>query len=112
MKPTFEHAVNTAIATNSVTVVWDFVAADPLVEYLEFGCLAVFIAELFVRLHRTGWDGLAFWRSPWNVIALSLAPALGADTSLLRLARVFRTAHWVRHAAHFRWLRYLHPISN
>lgn len=110
MRPTFEHAVNTAIATNSATVVWDFIAANQFVEHIELGCLGVFVAELFVRLHRAGWNGVVFWRDRWTafdmvVIGLALLPVLGVDTSLLRIARLSRTVHWLRHVGHLRWLR-------
>jgi Ion transport protein len=112
VKPIFEHAVNAAITVNSVTVIWELFGHSELAEQAELACLGIFVAELFIRLHRVGWDGIAFWRSPWNaadvlIIGLTLLPVLGADTSLLRLARLFRTVHWVRHAAHVRWIRYL-----
>jgi voltage-gated sodium channel len=109
-KNAFEHAVTGVILVNSVLLVWGLIAEDDLAEHLETACLVFFVGELVVRLRRAGWNPVRFLRSPWTafdvlVIAVSLAPMLGADTSLLRLARLSRMVHWLRHVTGLRAVR-------
>ena len=52
----------------------------------------------------------------WNcfdaaVIALSTMPILGVDASLLRVARMARMVHLMRHASHLRLSRLLVPAT-
>lgn len=107
-----EHAVTAVIAANSVLLVTELVTGNELAEQLETACLVFFVGELAVRLWRSPVRSL---RNPWVVfdvvvIGLALLPLVGADTSLLRLARLSRTLHWLRHVTHLRWLRYLQPV--
>jgi Ion transport protein len=106
----FEHAVTAVIIANSVLLVWGLIGHDELADHLETGCLVFFVGELVVRLRRAGWNPVRFLRSPWTafdvlVIALSLAPMVGADTSLLRLAKLARMIHWLRHVTGLRAVR-------
>jgi voltage-gated sodium channel len=106
----FERAVTAVILANSVLLVWGLISHDELADHLETGCLVFFVGELVVRLRRAGWNPARFLRQPWAVfdvvvIALSLAPLLGADTSLLRLAKLSRMAHWLRHVTGLRAVR-------
>ncbi|MCV7089463.1 ion transporter [Mycobacterium interjectum] len=109
----FESVVTAVIVVNSALLVWGVVAHDDVAEHLETGCLVFFVGELVVRLRRNGWNAARFVRSPWVVfdaivIALALAPTLvGADATLLRLARLSRLVHWLRHVSHFRAVRLL-----
>jgi voltage-gated sodium channel len=66
-------------------------AAGPFLYALDRAILAVFVAELALKLYAYG---LRFWRSPWNVfdflvVGLSLLPASG-PLSVLRAFRVLR----------------------
>lgn len=108
----FERAVTIVIIVNSALLVWGLLdhGHEELAEHLETGCLVFFIGELLVRLRRAGWNTVRFVTRPWNsfdviVIALSLAPMLGADTSMLRLAKLSRLIHWARHLTHLRLRR-------
>ncbi len=106
----FERLVTGVILLNVAVVLAGLVAGEDLERWLEAthnAILAVFIAELAVHL-RT--HGLRFLRTPWGafdatLIALSLLPALGLDTSLLRLGRAARVAHLLRHVSGLRVLR-------
>jgi Excalibur calcium-binding domain len=44
-------------------------------------------------------------------IALSTMPVLGVDASLLRVARMARMVHLMRHASHLRLSRLLVPVT-
>jgi voltage-gated sodium channel len=107
----FEHAVTGVIIANSVLLFWGLIGHEnELAEHLETACLVFFVAELVVRLRRAGWNPIRFLRQPWTafdvlVIAVSLAPILGADTSLLRPARLSRMIHWLRHVTDLRAVR-------
>ncbi|MDZ4789735.1 MAG: ion transporter [Hyphomicrobiales bacterium] len=66
-------------------------AAGPFIEALDTAVLAIFVAEIALRLfvYRA-----AFWRDPWSVfdfvvVAIALAPASG-DLAVLRSLRVIR----------------------
>jgi voltage-gated sodium channel len=108
----FERVVVGAIIANVAVVLAGLVADDGPEEWLEVGhnlILGVFLAELTVHLRAHGWR---FLRSPWgafdtSLILLSLLPALGLDTSLLRLGRAARLAHLLRHVSGLRVLRLL-----
>ncbi len=94
----------TVILANSVLLVWGLIGHSEVAEHLETGCLVFFVGELVVRLRRAGWNPARFVRQPWTVfdvvvIGLALLPILGADTSLLRLARPSRMVHWLRHVS-------------
>ncbi|MEC4763801.1 ion transporter [Mycobacterium sherrisii] len=109
----FEHVVTGVIAANSVLLVWELAGGSEIAERLELLCLGFFVAELVVRFWR---DPLGSLRNPWVafdlvVIGLALLPIFGADTSLLRVARLSRAVHWLRHATHLRWARYLRPVA-
>lgn len=113
----FEPFVTGAIVANVAVVLAGFVADEDLEEWLEAGhnvILVVFVIELAVHVRA---HGLRFLRSPWGafdatVIALSLLPALGLDTSLLRLGRAARLAHLARHVSGLRVLRLLRPNAS
>jgi hypothetical protein len=70
--------------------------------------LCFFLAELIIRLAGAGWHPWAFVAaSRWNafdtaVIGLALLPALGVDVTLLRVPRLARVVHSLRHASHLR----------
>ena len=76
--------------------------------------LAVFVIEMAVRVRARG---LRFLWSGWGavdcvVIGLSLLPALGLDSSLLRLCRTARLAHLLRHVPGLRVLRLVLPNAS
>ena len=83
-------------------------------EFVHNLVLAFFVAELAVRLRRAGWRRFIIGR--WNcldaaVVAMSMMPVLGVDASLLRVARVARMVHLVRHASHLRLSRLLVSVT-
>lgn len=108
-----EHVVTGVIAANSGLLAWELVGDSLVAENLESACLAFFVGELVWRLSRNP----AGWRNKWFmfdalVIGLSVLPLTGADTSLLRVARLSpRAIHLLRHATHLRWVRYLPSVS-
>lgn len=116
----FERAITVAIVGNVVLVLGGLVVDDAYEEWLELAhnvILAVFLIELGIHLRIHGWR---FLRSGWNafdasLILLSLLPALGLDTALLRLGRAARLAHLGRHVLHvlphLRWLRFAVPAA-
>jgi voltage-gated sodium channel len=115
----FDRLVTGVIVANSALLVWGLIAHDELAEHLETGCLVFFVGELLVRLRRNGWNTARFLRDPWVafdvvVIGLALVPTLiGTDASLLRLARLSRLIHWVRHLSHLRlWRLALRPVGS
>jgi voltage-gated sodium channel len=82
-------------------------------ELLHDVILAFFVVELASRLAAGGWR---FLRRPFNmfevlVILASALPVLGVDASLLRVARLARMAHLMRHASHLRLSRFLVPVT-
>jgi voltage-gated sodium channel len=80
-----------------------------LLERVDVACLWFFAAELLVRVYRAR---LGFFRSPWccfdaAIIALALAPVAGGGIAVLRMARLARSAHLLRHLSHARLSRLL-----
>jgi voltage-gated sodium channel len=66
---------------------------------LDKAFLAIFVAELLVRLTAVGWAPRAFFANGWNtfdfvVVTASFVP--GLDASLLRIARLLRIVRVVR----------------
>ena len=107
----FEQVVAGVIVLNIVVLVVSLIVDghEELFEVAHNLVLAFFLLELAVRLWITR---LGFFRSLWNtadtvVIALSLLPVLGVDASLLRVARLARTVHLLRHVGHLRLARLL-----
>jgi len=83
-------------------------------EFVHNLVLAFFVVELAVRFRRAGWR--RFFIGRWNcfdaaVIALSTMPVLGVDASLLRVARMARMVHLMRHASHLRLSRLLVSVT-
>ena len=73
----------------------------------EYGFLLFFVVELGVRLRAVGWRPRRFLARPWNafdtaVIALAFLPVLGVSVTLLRVARLARVVHTLRHTSHLR----------
>jgi hypothetical protein len=67
-------------------------------------CLVFFAAELAVRLWKARFG---FFRSPWAtidalIIIVALLPVLGADASLLSLAKLSRMVHLGKHVSGLR----------
>src|SRR6516165_4674493 len=105
IRVTFEQVVT--------VVIWAISLLDHPHEQLyatvETACLIFFEGEMIARLREHGWR---FFRSGWNVfdlavIVAALAPALGVDVALLRVARLARLAHLGRHIVSLRMLRVL-----
>jgi voltage-gated sodium channel len=72
----------------------------PLFHLANAVILAVFIAELAIRIAAHGWRVGQFLRDGWNVfdlavVALSLVPGVGAFATVARIARVLRVARLV-----------------
>lgn len=114
----FERLVIGAIVANTIVLVWSFAdtAHESLLEPIHTSFLLFFVGELLVRLHRNEWDLKRFVTGDggrWNafdtiVVIVSLLPlvATGMDTTLLRVARLARVAHSVRHVGHLRLARF------
>jgi hypothetical protein len=109
----FRRAVSAVILVNCGLLVWARFdhRHEELLERIELACLAFFLVEQAVLMRAMRW---AYFRNNWcrfdmAVIGLSLLPVLGlvlpvmgADTSLLRAARVARLFHLSRHLTHLR----------
>ncbi len=98
---TFQRAIVALICINAVTLGLEtspaaMAAAGPALELLDRCVLAVFVAELALRLAA---HGLRFFRDPWGVfdfvvVGIALLPATGAF-SVLRTLRVLRVLRLV-----------------
>jgi hypothetical protein len=109
----FEHLVQAVILANSIVMIGALVDHHhaEFLETVDDLFLAFFAAELLVRLSRARW---AFFRSPWlmadgAIIVLALLPVLGGGMAVLRVARLARSAHLLRHIAHARLWRVALP---
>ena len=109
----FDQVVAGVIIANAVILVASLIVDghEQLFEVLHNLVLEFFIFELLARLRDVGWRLHALLRRPWNtfdvvIIALSFLPVLG-DASLLRVARLARVVHLMRHASHLRPSRLL-----
>lgn len=98
---TFQRAIVALICINAVTLGLEtspaaMAAAGPALELLDRCVLAVFAAELALRIAA---HGLRFFRDPWGVfdfvvVGIALLPATGAF-SVLRTLRVLRVLRLV-----------------
>lgn len=99
-----EHVVTTVIGLNSACLIWELIEHNELADQVESWCIAFFVAELIVRIRRRQWNRWTLFDA--LVIGLSVIPLTGADTSLLRMARLSpRAIHLLRHTTHLRWVR-------
>jgi voltage-gated sodium channel len=99
--PVFQRLVIALIVFNAVmlgleTSEWMMASYGGLLHVLDRVTLAVFVAELLLRLYAHGW---AFFRDPWSifdtlVIGIALVPATG-PLSVLRTLRVLRVLRLV-----------------
>jgi voltage-gated sodium channel len=106
----FEHAVTAVIVANSMVMLASLVVGGQvheLLEQVDVVCLWFFAAELSVRLAMAR---LRFFHSLWNtvdlvVVVVALLPIAGGGIAVLRLARLARTGHLLRHVTHLRLWR-------
>ena len=94
----------TAIVANSVPLVWGPTGHSEVAEHLERGasCSSSANSSNGCAAPAGTRPGLCVNRGTVFdvvVIGLALLPILGADTSLLRLARPSRMVHWLRHVS-------------
>ena len=108
----FDQVVAGVIVFNTLVLVASLIVEghERQFEFVHNLVLAFFVVELAVRFRRAGWR--RFFIGRWNcfdaaVIALSTMPVLGVDASLLRVARLARMVHLMRHASHLRLSRLL-----
>jgi voltage-gated sodium channel len=106
--PRFERVVLVVILANTAVLVWSLCDHhhEILLEHLHTAALVFFGVELAVRLRAAG-SLRRFLASGWNVfdasvIGLSLLPVLGVGVTLLRIARLARVTHALRHVGHLR----------
>jgi voltage-gated sodium channel len=106
--PHIERAVAGVISANAVVLIAGLLVDghERLFDTIHDAIVAFFLCELLARLLAHGWR---FLRRPLNafdatVILTSAMPMLGVDASLLRLARLMRLVHFVRHTSHLRAL--------
>ena len=97
--PRFQHAIIVLIVVNAITLGLEtspaiMASAGPVLVALDHAVLAVFVAELAIRI---GAYGRSFFRDPWSifdfvVVGLALAPSTENFTVLraLRVLRVLR----------------------
>jgi hypothetical protein len=111
MNAGFERAVTAVIVANTGVVVAGLFldGHEKSFEAIHTVILMFFMAELAWRPHDAGWR---FFAGGWNlfdaaVIELSTMPVLGVDASVLRVARLARMVHLMRHASHLRLSRLL-----
>ncbi len=105
----FDRIVLGAIVANSAVTVAAFIdhSHEELLENVDLAILWFFAAELALRLWITR---LGFFRSLWNtadaiIIVVALLPVAGGGIGVLRLARLARSAHLLRHISHLRLWR-------
>src|SRR4051812_23196358 len=101
----FHAAVIVVILLNAVLVGLETsrplaAAYGPLFSLGNTLVLALFVAELVIRVAAYGFRFKAFLREGWNifdvlVVALSLIPGVGAFATVARIARVLRVARLV-----------------
>jgi voltage-gated sodium channel len=111
-----EHAVTAVIVANTVVLVAGLVVDghEQLFEKVDLAILWFFAAELSVRLAMAR---LGFFHSLWNIvdaviILVALLPVAGGGIAVLRLARLARSAHLLRHVSHLRlWRLVRHLIA-
>ena len=92
----FQRAIIVLIVVNAITLGLEtspaiMTTAGPALVALDHAVLAIFVAELAIRIGAYGW---AFFRDPWSifdfvVVALALAPST-ENFSVLRALRVLR----------------------
>lgn len=104
----FERVVLVAILGNTIVLVWGLIdhQYEPVLRAVEDCFLWFFVAELVVRLRAVGWGPRRFLSSGWNlfdtaITLLAMLPVLGVR---LRVARVARVVHTLRHTSHLRLL--------
>jgi hypothetical protein len=112
----FDPVVAGVIVFNTVVLVASLIVDghESLFEVVHNLVLAFFVVELLVRLRQAGARRfLIGWGNSFDaiVIALSFLPVLGVDASLLRVARLARLVHLMRHASHLRLSRLLVPVT-
>jgi Ion transport protein len=114
----FEKVALAAIIANTIVLLWGLIDHhhEHLLARCEYGFLLFFVAELGVRLHAVGWRPHHFLARPWNafdtaVIALAFLPVLGVSVTLLRVARLARVVHTLRHTSHLRLADLLHLLQ-
>jgi hypothetical protein len=87
---------------------------EELLETVDLAFLWFFATEMLVRL----WIGrLGFFCMPWScfdaaIIVLALLPVLGGGIAVLRMARLARAGHPLRHVTHLRLWRLLRHESS
>ncbi len=79
-------------------------AAGTLLDTLDTIFLVIFAVEIGLKIYARG---AAFWRSGWDlfdfgVVAISLAPAIGVNLSVLRALRILRLFRAISMAPHLR----------
>ena len=94
--PRFQRAIIALIVVNAITLGLEtspaiMAAAGPALVALDHVVLAIFVAELAIRIGACGWS---FFRDPWSifdfvVVGLALAPST-ENFSVLRALRVLR----------------------
>jgi Ion transport protein len=104
-----EHVVTAVIVANAALMVTGMLVDghEAAFEKMDLAVLWFFAAELSVRLAMAR---LGFFHSLWNtvdlvVVVLALLPIAGGGIAVLRLARLARSAHLLRHVAHLRLAR-------
>jgi len=105
----FERMALVVIVTNTIVLVAGFVddRHEHVLLAVETVFLWFFVAELGVRFRAAGWDARRFCASKWNVfdtviIVAAFLPVLGVGITLLRMARLARVVHSVRHVSGLR----------
>ncbi len=104
--PAFAGAVLAVILANAAVLgaqTYDGLAREHggLLDTLNEVFLALFVAELALRIASYGRRPQDFFRDPWNlfdflIVAAAFAPGLRQNTTLLRLARLLRVVRVVR----------------
>jgi len=110
MMTRFERLVVIVILANTAMLAVSLFDHDHenFIEASHVGFLTFFGVELVVRLGACGWNPCRFLRESWwngfdaVVIVLSLLPVIGANLTILRVARAARLLHLLRHVGHLR----------
>ena len=114
----FEPTVWVMILANAGVTAWAFADEEHewLIEPLHRGFGIFFTIEILIRLGQVNFNPRRFAGNRWNLfdltlVLLSMLPALGVSVigaRLIRLARVARVFHSVRHLSTLRVARIIH----
>lgn len=114
---TFDRVVLAAITANLAVVAWGLLDEEhaELADVIDEAILWFFAVELMLRVWMS--HGIAYFKDFWNsldavVITVALLPVAGSGIALLRLVRLAKSVHLMRHTSHLRLFRWFVRWNN